>query len=250
MIFKGLLVLVGASFRWARLTWSQRGRLPARKDSAHCRCQCLRPSSLRVTSFGSTSPAPPKSPSPEASSAKTSCSRSTSNRRTWSSARRRRSRDEAGQVRFRIDHGAASLPTRFVQVHAKRVSGATATRARDVREPTAGCPRANRKRQQDARCRVRTNDATTMERARSCFQSTAHPRATSARAVYYNGRPRSPHCRRRFHERARDADPRIESWRVALAAPLYFTGNTIVIDHGARLFSVFAHLSAVSGEGR
>ena len=32
---------------------------------------------------------------------------------------------------------------------------------------------------------------------------------------------------------------------IALAAPLYFTGNTVIVDHGARLFSVFAHLSAL-----
>ena len=49
-------------------------------------------------------------------------------------------------------------------------------------------------------------------------------------------------CRHRFHRRHRHADSRRqirERW--SLAAPLYFTGNTIVIDHGARLFSVFAH---------
>ena len=30
---------------------------------------------------------------------------------------------------------------------------------------------------------------------------------------------------------------------VVVASPMYFTGNTIVVDYGDRLFSVFAHLS-------
>jgi murein DD-endopeptidase MepM/ murein hydrolase activator NlpD len=34
--------------------------------------------------------------------------------------------------------------------------------------------------------------------------------------------------------------------RVALAADLYFTGNTLVIDHGAGLFSLFAHLRSIA----
>jgi murein DD-endopeptidase MepM/ murein hydrolase activator NlpD len=32
---------------------------------------------------------------------------------------------------------------------------------------------------------------------------------------------------------------------VVLAKPLYYTGNTVVIDHGLGLFSLFAHLSAM-----
>jgi murein DD-endopeptidase MepM/ murein hydrolase activator NlpD len=34
--------------------------------------------------------------------------------------------------------------------------------------------------------------------------------------------------------------------RVVLAGDLYFTGNTVVIDHGAGLLSLFAHLRAIT----
>ena len=32
---------------------------------------------------------------------------------------------------------------------------------------------------------------------------------------------------------------------IVVAAPMYFTGNTVVVDYGDRLFSVFAHLSEI-----
>jgi murein DD-endopeptidase MepM/ murein hydrolase activator NlpD len=41
------------------------------------------------------------------------------------------------------------------------------------------------------------------------------------------------------------------SGRIVMARELYFTGNTIVIDHGLGLFSLLAHLSVIgvqSGE--
>ena len=34
--------------------------------------------------------------------------------------------------------------------------------------------------------------------------------------------------------------------RVALAADLYFSGNTVILDHGLGMFSVFAHFSKIS----
>ena len=35
------------------------------------------------------------------------------------------------------------------------------------------------------------------------------------------------------------------SGRIVVAADLYFTGNTVVIDHGLGLFSLFAHLQSM-----
>jgi murein DD-endopeptidase MepM/ murein hydrolase activator NlpD len=60
---------------------------------------------------------------------------------------------------------------------------------------------------------------------------------------FYNGEPRAPHAGVDFASGTGTPIRAANYGTVALAAPLYFTGNTIVIDHGARLFSVFAHLS-------
>jgi murein DD-endopeptidase MepM/ murein hydrolase activator NlpD len=60
---------------------------------------------------------------------------------------------------------------------------------------------------------------------------------------YYNGQRRAPHAGIDFRGATGTPIRAANTGTVVLASPLYFTGNTIVIDHGARLFSVFAHLS-------
>ena len=62
---------------------------------------------------------------------------------------------------------------------------------------------------------------------------------------YYNGEARSPHAGVDFVSAAGTPVRSPSHGRVALAASLYFTGNTVIVDHGARLFSVFAHLSSM-----
>ncbi len=59
-----------------------------------------------------------------------------------------------------------------------------------------------------------------------------------------NEKPRSPHSGTDF--RADNGTP-IKSpnaGRIALAEDLYFSGNTVIIDHGRGLYSYFAHLSS------
>jgi len=60
---------------------------------------------------------------------------------------------------------------------------------------------------------------------------------------YYNGQRRSPHAGVDFVGAPGTPVRAANHGRVAVAAPMYFTGNTIVVDYGDRLFSVFAHLS-------
>jgi murein DD-endopeptidase MepM/ murein hydrolase activator NlpD len=60
---------------------------------------------------------------------------------------------------------------------------------------------------------------------------------------YYNGQPRSPHAGVDFVGKTGTPIRAANRGEVVVAAPMYFTGNTIVVDYGDRLFSVFAHLS-------
>jgi hypothetical protein len=68
--------------------------------------------------------------------------------------------------------------------------------------------------------------------------------AFGTRSVY-NGEARSPHTGADFLSPAGRAVKAPAGGRVVLAEALYFTGNTVVIDHGMGLFSLFAHLSEI-----
>ena len=68
--------------------------------------------------------------------------------------------------------------------------------------------------------------------------------AFGARSIF-NGQPRSPHGGADFQSPSGTPVKAPNAGRIALARDLYFTGNTVVIDHGLGLFSLFAHLSEV-----
>jgi murein DD-endopeptidase MepM/ murein hydrolase activator NlpD len=61
----------------------------------------------------------------------------------------------------------------------------------------------------------------------------------------YNGQARSPHSGTDFLSPAGRPIKAPNAGRVVLAGPLYFTGGTVVIDHGLGVLSLFAHLSAI-----
>jgi len=61
----------------------------------------------------------------------------------------------------------------------------------------------------------------------------------------YNGQPRSPHGGADFLSPAGTPIHSPNAGRVVVARDLYFTGNTVIIDHGQGLFSMLAHLSEV-----
>ena len=60
-----------------------------------------------------------------------------------------------------------------------------------------------------------------------------------------NGEPRQPHSGVDFLSAAGATIKAPNSGRVVLARELYFTGHTVVIDHGLGMFSLFAHLSSI-----
>ena len=60
-----------------------------------------------------------------------------------------------------------------------------------------------------------------------------------------NGKPKSPHSGTDFRSPAGTPVRPISNGRVALVADLFYTGKTVVVDHGEGLFSLYAHLSEV-----
>ena len=61
----------------------------------------------------------------------------------------------------------------------------------------------------------------------------------------FNGQARNPHSGADFPSPAGTPVKAPAAGRVVIARDLYFSGNTIVIDHGLGLFSLLAHLSAI-----
>jgi murein DD-endopeptidase MepM/ murein hydrolase activator NlpD len=68
--------------------------------------------------------------------------------------------------------------------------------------------------------------------------------AFGSRSIF-NGEPRQPHGGADFLSPKGTPIHAPNSGRVLLARDLYFTGNTVVIDHGLGVFSLLAHLSVV-----
>ena len=68
--------------------------------------------------------------------------------------------------------------------------------------------------------------------------------AFGSRSVF-NGEPRQPHAGADFPSPTGAPIASPSGGRVVLARDLYFTGNTVVLDHGLGLVSLFAHLSAI-----
>ncbi|MDT8442029.1 MAG: M23 family metallopeptidase [Desulfuromonadales bacterium] len=59
-----------------------------------------------------------------------------------------------------------------------------------------------------------------------------------------NGEPRAPHSGTDFRSPTGTPVRAIAGGRVVLVADLFYTGLTVILDHGAGLFSLYAHLSS------
>jgi len=68
--------------------------------------------------------------------------------------------------------------------------------------------------------------------------------AFGTRSVF-NGTPLNPHSGADFMSPAGRPIRAPNAGRIVIARDLYFSGNTVVIDHGLGLYSLFAHLSRI-----
>ena len=74
------------------------------------------------------------------------------------------------------------------------------------------------------------------------------PSANFGSRSVFNGQPRSPHAGIDFGSPTGTVVTAPASGTVVVAEDLYFTGHTVVLDHGGGLYSIFAHFSALAVE--
>ncbi len=70
--------------------------------------------------------------------------------------------------------------------------------------------------------------------------------STFGKRSVFNRQPRSPHSGVDFRGAVGTPIRSPNGGRVVLASDLYFSGNTVILDHGLGLFSYFGHLSEIS----
>jgi len=100
---------------------------------------------------------------------------------------------------------------------------------------------------EEAKLLERTWASSAVERLWTAF-SPPVPQATNSafgtRSIF-NGTPRNAHGGADFLSPAGTPIAAPSAGRVAVARNLYFSGNTVIIDHGLGMFSMLAHLSAI-----
>jgi murein DD-endopeptidase MepM/ murein hydrolase activator NlpD len=125
-----------------------------------------------------------------------------------------------------------------------------ATRALTVDEKFVSPPREALSRIQKESERVRAIfDAVSPERHWTgpfVLPVAGRPISEFGKRNVYNGQPRSPHAGTDFAGATGTPIRAPNAGIVVLAAELYYSGNTIILDHGRGLYSYFGHMSAFS----
>jgi murein DD-endopeptidase MepM/ murein hydrolase activator NlpD len=148
-----------------------------------------------------------------------------------------------GAYPMRIDrNGSAGAATRTLRVAPKQF------RVRRLRVPGGfvdPSPEALEQITRDAATLAEAYARVSPRRWSGAFVLPVDGRPTSnfGTRSYFNGQQRSPHAGVDFVGKPGTPIRAANHGEVVVASAMYFTGNTIVVDYGDRLISVFAHLS-------
>ena len=152
-----------------------------------------------------------------------------------------------GAYPLSISTAAGALHTSVVTVAPKQFRTRTLRVASEYVEPPADV--VNRiVAEADLLQRI-FSDRTPPTTVRAFVLPIARPPAANfgARSVF-NGTPRQPHAGIDFSSPSGTRVTAPADGRIVYAGTLFFTGNTVIVDHGGGLYSLFAHLSSLAVE--
>jgi len=153
---------------------------------------------------------------------------------------------EAIEIRGRTVAGQEAVGTRAVEVVAKAFPEERLSVSQKYVEP----PPEVARRLERERARLgevyRTRSPLADRGAAFARPLPGEPTSVFGTRRLYNGEPRSPHpgidLRAAEGTTVRAAGP----GTVVLAEDLYYSGNTVIVDHGGGLFTLYAHLSSIA----
>ena len=147
-----------------------------------------------------------------------------------------------GDYRVSIRHGAPAATTHTLRVAPKRFRVRRLRVSAEFVEPP---PEALEQIARDSKALAAAYARISPRKWTGSFVLPVEGKPTSnfGTRSYYNGEPRAPHAGVDFMGAPGTPVRAANRGEVVIASPMYFTGNTVVVDYGDRLVSVFAHLS-------
>lgn len=149
------------------------------------------------------------------------------------------------RVEVRDRDGATRTASRYLDVAAKEFPEQRLTVERKfVTPPKSAAARIERERKKLAAIYA-TRSSVSPPAAPFVRPVPGKPTGVFGARRFFNGEPRQPHPG--IDLEARTGSPVVAAGpgRVALAEDLYYSGRTVILDHGGGLFTVYAHLSSI-----
>jgi len=149
------------------------------------------------------------------------------------------------EIRATLDDGAVAMNSQTLTVEAKTFPTRQLRVAPKFVNPPASAQKRIERERRQLGALFRT--VTTAPQWQAPFARPIEVSPVSGFGVrsVYNGEARAPHGGADFASPTGTPILAPGGGTVVLAAPLYFTGETVVVDHGVGLISLFAHLSRI-----
>jgi murein DD-endopeptidase MepM/ murein hydrolase activator NlpD len=154
--------------------------------------------------------------------------------------------DHKADILLTMSDGRVDKREAVIQVVSKKFPTTELTVDAKYVEPNkADLARANRESKETAAIYARISDAMLWTKPFSIPIPGETSGTNFGHRRIFNGEPRAPHAGADLHATTGTPIHAANRGRVVLAKSLFFTGNTVILDHGMGIYSLYAHLSRI-----